>query len=241
MKLTGNAMSNVTEPGDKTGVKKGGWLRQRLVPILTLLFVIAISVGLFVVTQRYPEIVDKFGNLGYLGVFVGSLISSATVVLPVPGVLVLFPLVASLNPILVALAGSMGGIIGEISGYMAGYGGQGIANKGKMYKRVEGWMKKWGVWTIFVFAFAPFLLFDVAGVVAGALRYPLWKFLLVGWVGKSLKYIGLVYAMAWGWEVFVSGKYATSSAAMATLAAIGTLALLLLALAIEAWTWKRGR
>ena len=193
-------MSNTTEPGDKTGVKKGGWLRQRLVPILTLLLVVVITVGLFIFTQRYPEMVEKFGNLGYLGVFIGSLISSATVVLPVPGVLVLFPLVANLNPVLVALAGSTGGIIGEISGYMAGYSGQGMVNKGKMYERVEGWMKKWGVWTVFIFAFAPFLLFDVAGVVAGALRYPLWKFLLVGWVGKSLKYIGLVYAMAWGWE-----------------------------------------
>jgi membrane protein YqaA with SNARE-associated domain len=200
MKLTGNATSNTTGPDDKTGVKKKSWLRQRLVPILALLLVVVITVGLFVFTQRYPEIVDKFGDFGYLGVFVGSLISSATVVLPVPGVLVLFPLVVSLNPVLVALAGSTGGIIGEITGYMAGYGGQGIANKGKMYQRVEGWMKKWGVWTIFIFAFAPFLLFDIAGVVAGALRYPLWKFLLVGWIGKSLKYIGLVYAMAWGWE-----------------------------------------
>jgi hypothetical protein len=113
-------MSNTTEPGDKTGVKKGGWLRQRLVPILTLLLVIVISVGLFVVTQRYPDKVEQFGNLGYLGVFIGSLISSATVLLPVPGVLVLFPLVASLNLVLVALAGSTGGIIGEITGYMAG-------------------------------------------------------------------------------------------------------------------------
>ena len=200
MKMTGNATSNTTGPDDKTGVKKKSWLRQRLVPILALLLVVVITVGLFVFTQRYPEIVDKFGDLGYLGVFIGSLISSATVVLPVPGVIVLFPLVVSLNPILVALAGSTGGIIGEITGYMAGYGGQGIANKGKMYERVEGWMKKWGVWTVFVFAFAPFLLLDVAGMVAGALRFPLWKFLLVGWVGKSLKYIGLVYAMAWGWE-----------------------------------------
>lgn len=200
MKLTGNATSDTTSLDDKTGVKKKSWLRQRLVPILALLLVVVITVGLFVFTQRYPEIVDKFGDLGYLGVFVGSLISSATVVLPVPGVLVLFPLVVNLNPVLVALAGSTGGIVGEISGYMAGYGGQGVANKGKMYERVEGWMKKWGVWTIFVFAFAPFLLFDIAGVVAGALRFPLWKFLVVGWVGKSLKYIGLVYAMAWGWE-----------------------------------------
>jgi len=43
-------------------------------------------------------------------------------------------------------------------------------------------------------------LFDVAGIVAGALGYPLWKFLLIAWPGKSLKYVILVLAGAWGWE-----------------------------------------
>jgi len=185
-----------------TGDKKGE-LKKRIIAILAVLLVIAVSVGLFIFSQRYPDKVKEFGSYGYLGIFIGNLISSATVILPVPGVLVLFPLVINLNPLLVALVGATGGIIGEITGYMAGYGGQAIINKGKMYQRVEGWMKKWGVWTIFVFAFAPFLLFDIAGLVAGALRYPLWKVMRVGWIGKSLKYIGLVYAAVWGWQTLL--------------------------------------
>jgi membrane protein YqaA with SNARE-associated domain len=172
--------------------------KRRILPILIIVLVVGLSVGLFIFAQRFPDKVKEFGNYGYLGVFIGSLVSNATVILPVPGVLVLFPLVANLNPILVALAGSTGGIIGEVSSYMAGFGGQAMVNKGRIYELVEGWMRKWGGWTIFVFAFAPIIPFDVAGLVGGAMRYPLWKFLLIGWIGKSLKYIWLVYAATWG-------------------------------------------
>jgi len=196
-------MSNATEPGDKTGVKKGGWLRQRLVPILTILLVIVISVVLFVLTQRYPEIVDRFESYGYVGVFLISLVSNATVILPVPGILVFIPLLTAFNPVFLGLVGAAGGVIGEITGYMAGYSGRGLAQRSRMYDRVERWMKRWGIWVVFVFAVAPFLLLDVAGMVAGALRFPLWKFLLVVWVGKSIKYVGLMLAAAWGWEILL--------------------------------------
>jgi membrane protein YqaA with SNARE-associated domain len=196
-------MSNATEPGDKTGVKKGGWLRQRLVPILTILLVIVISVALFVITQRYPEIVDRFESYGYVGVFFISLVSNATVILPVPGILVFIPLLTAFNPVFLGLVGAAGGVIGEITGYMAGYSGRGLVQRSKMYGRVEGWMKRWGIWVVFAFAVAPFLLLDVAGMVAGALRFPLWKFLLVAWVGKSIKYVGLALAAAWGWELLL--------------------------------------
>jgi membrane protein YqaA with SNARE-associated domain len=196
-------MSNATEPGDKTGVKKGGWLRPRLVPILTILLVIVISVALFVITQRYPEIVDRFESYGYVGVFLISLVSNATVILPVPGILVFIPLLTAFNPVFLGLVGAAGGVIGEITGYMAGYSGRGLVQRSKMYGRVEGWMKRWGIWVVFVFAVAPFLLLDVAGMVAGALRFPLWKFLLVVWVGKSIKYVGLALAAAWGWELLL--------------------------------------
>jgi len=27
--------------------------------------------------------------------------------------------------------------------------------------------------------------------------------MLVGWIGKSLKYIGLVYAAVWGWQTLL--------------------------------------
>ena len=37
-------------------------------------------------------------------------------------------------------------------------------------------------------------LFDVAGIAAGALRYPLWQFLLVVGSGKMVKFFVFAYA-----------------------------------------------
>jgi membrane protein YqaA with SNARE-associated domain len=87
---------------------------------------------------------------------------------------------------------------------MAGYGGRGmVQGGGRMYAMAEKWMRRWGGWSIFAFAVAPLPIFDIAGVVAGVLGYPIWKFLLVGWVGKSIKYIILVLAGAWGWQALL--------------------------------------
>jgi membrane protein YqaA with SNARE-associated domain len=175
------------------------WLKKRTVPILTVLLTIALTVVLFI----YRDQVAELGNYGYLGAFLVSLVSSATIVLPVPGIVVLFALGAdpNLNPILIGVVGGTGAVIGEITGFLAGLGGRGlIESKGRTYTMVENWMKRWGSWTIFILAAAPLPFFDIAGVVAGASGYPVWKFLLVAWPGKLIKYIVLVLAGAWGWE-----------------------------------------
>ncbi|HQF63663.1 MAG TPA: hypothetical protein PLT26_14275, partial [Anaerolineaceae bacterium] len=36
-------------------------------------------------------------------------------------------------------------------------------------------------------AFIPNPLFDAAGMIAGALKMPLWRFLIYCWIGKCLK------------------------------------------------------
>jgi membrane protein YqaA with SNARE-associated domain len=194
-------MGKMTGSDKSVWGKKGSWLKTKIIPLLVLLLVIATTVSLFILTQRYPEKIEEFESYGYLGVFLISLVSNATVILPVPGILIIFPLAATYNPVLVGLIGATGGVIGEITGYLAGYSGRGMVKTGRMYNRVEGWMKRWGAWAIFVFAVTPFLLLDVAGMVAGALRFSFWKFILVAWVGKSLKYIILMLAVAWGWDV----------------------------------------
>ena len=173
---------------------------KRVIAFAMVFFTIALTVGLFVFVQRYPDKVKELAGLGYIGVAIISLVSSATIILPVPGVLVAFPLVTTLNPVLVAIAASTGGIFGEISGYMAGFGGQELTHTGGIQMRAKRWMQRWGSLTIFLFAAVPLVPFDIAGVVAGALRYPLWKFLLVGWLGKTIKFIALVYAFIWGWD-----------------------------------------
>ncbi len=72
----------------------------------------------------------------------------------------------------------------------------------KNYHRTENWMKKWGVWAIGLLAFVPLAPFDLAGIVSGALRFPIWKFMLAGWIGKSAKFIVLLVFSAWFIEMF---------------------------------------
>jgi len=190
-------MDKAVDGSRAVGEKRASWLKKRLIPLLALLLAVVITVGLFLYRDKLPE----FGNYGYLGAFLSGLISNATIILPVPGILVLFALGTVCNPVLVGLVGAAGGIIGEMTGFMAGYGGREIVQShGRLYATAEKWMKRRGGWVIFAFAAVPLPVLDIAGVVAGALRYPLWKFFLIAWVGKSIKYVVLVLAGAWGWQ-----------------------------------------
>jgi len=171
-------------------------LRKRLIPLLTLLLVIAITVGIFLYRERVAELREY----GYLGAFLISLVCNATVILPVGNILLLSALGAVLpSPTLVGLAGGVGAAIGEITGYMAGYSGRGIVERSKMYIRVESWVRRWGTMTIFIFSVFPFI-FDLAGIAAGVLRFPFWKFFLLCWLGRTILYIGAAWAGTWGWE-----------------------------------------
>ena len=126
-----------------------------------------------------------------------------------------------------------------MTAYLLGYSGRTVVENTRFYKQAVRWLNKWGSLTVFVFALTP-LPFDVLGIAAGLLRFPLWKFFIAAWLGKTVLCIGLALAGAWGWETFITGGYA-SPVSVALLAALGALILLVLALAIENWTWKRGR
>ena len=83
----------------------------------------------------------------------------------------------------------MGSALGEITGYYAGYVGEKIIvnEQNRTYQRAVSWMKRYGIWTVLVIAAIPLVLFDVVGLIAGALRLPLWKFLLACWAGRIPK------------------------------------------------------
>ncbi|MFC1932085.1 VTT domain-containing protein [Chloroflexota bacterium] len=193
-------VSNPNKNSKPAEVGKEEWLKKRIIPLLTLLVVIAITVGLFLVARYYPERVEEFETYGYLGAFLISLVANATIILPMPGLLILIGLGTVCNPILVGLVGAVGGAIGELTGYTAGRSGRGLAGREKMYTRAEGWMRRRGFVTIFLFSLLPFLPLDLAGMVAGVLRYSLWKFLLACFLGKALLYVVMIQTGAWGWE-----------------------------------------
>ena len=191
-------MSNTISNGSQTVVAKGQWLKRLkkgIIPLLTLLLVIAITVGLFL----YRDKIADLGNYGYLGAFLITLVTNATIILPMPGFLLLFSLGAVFNPFLVGLSGALGGTVGEMTCYLLGYSGRGVMQNRRLYDKSVQRLKKWGIVTVFVFAATP-LPFDVIGMVAGLLRFPFWQFFLACLLGKSLKYIGIAVAGAWGWE-----------------------------------------
>jgi membrane protein YqaA with SNARE-associated domain len=169
---------------------------KKCIPLLSFLLVIAVTALLLV----YREVIAELGNWGYLGAFLIGLVGNATIILPMPSLLLLFALGATFNPVLVGLTGAAGGAIGELSGYILGYSGHGFIKNNRLYVKAETWMKRFGSATVFVFAIAPVLPIDVAGIASGALRFPIWKFLAACFSGKAILYTGLTLASSWGWH-----------------------------------------
>ena len=193
-------MSKPIKPDKPAGAEERDRLKNKLIPVLTLLLVIAIMVVILYFYRQTPDRVEELKAYGYLGAFLISLILNASVILPAGNFLIIAALGDALpSALLVGLVGGTGAAIGEITGYMAGYSGRAIVQRRAMYIRLERRVKKWGVLAIFVLSVVPFF-FDLAGIAAGALRFPFWKFLLVCWLGRTILYISIASAGAWGWE-----------------------------------------
>lgn len=182
------SLSDQPAPEAKKSERRAAILRG-----VALLFVVAVSVGIFLLPEAEAE---KLRNYGYPGIFVFSIISNATVILPAPGLLLVFSFGARFHPLGVALAAAAGAALGELSGYMAGYSGQGLLERADVYERLEMWMKRNGPLTIVTLAFIPNPFFDIAGMAAGALRMPATHFVFWAFWGKLLKMLVVAYAGA---------------------------------------------
>jgi membrane protein YqaA with SNARE-associated domain len=160
--------------------------------LASILFAVAITILIFV----FREHVRALDKLAYLGGFLAMLIGNATILLPVPGLVFVFALGGTLNPLLVALAAAPGAALGELTGYAAGYGGSAIVDNWKLYYRLEAWMKRYGPFVIIALAAVPNPFFDLAGIVAGTIRMKWWRFLLAAFIGKLIQALMIAYAGA---------------------------------------------
>ncbi len=140
----------------------------------------------------YDTLLTRQAGYGAVGLIV--LVGSGGLVIPVPALATTCTAAGFLNPALVALIAGVAGTVGELTGYFLGYTGRGVIDKSQLYQRVESWMRRRGWVVLFLIAAIPNPLFDVAGIAAGALRYPVWQFLLVVGVGKLLKFSAFAYA-----------------------------------------------
>ena len=167
--------------------------RLAFLRILTLVGVIALIVALFI----FRDQVKKLQQYGYVGIFLISIAANATIIIPLPGVAFTTAMGAIFNPIGVAVAAGLGASLGELSGYLAGFSGQGVVEKASTYQRLTDWMRRHqrlAYLAIVALALVPNPLFDLAGMASGALKLPIWKFLLACAVGKIIKMLMFAYA-----------------------------------------------
>ena len=179
-------------------VAERGWFRRNIRYLIGLIIVIVVMVGILYLYWRFPEKIDELETWGYLGSFIIAALSAATIIVPVPGLIIVFALGAILNPWLVGIISGLGGTLGELTGYLLGYSGRAAIQNMKLYRKMEGWMRRWGSLTILVLAAIPNPVFDVAGAVAGALHFPLWKFCVYGGIGRIIKHTLVALAGYWG-------------------------------------------
>lgn len=164
-------------------------MKSKYKKIIALAAVILMSVLIVLFWDK----ITKLESFGYLGIFIISILGSATIVIPAPTILATFVGGGIFNPFLVGIVSALGATIGELTGYIAGSTGRAIINKEEKLVKVEGWMKKYGLWTIFVLATIPNPLFDLAGMVSGAGKIPVWKFLAVTLFGKTIKFLVIAF------------------------------------------------
>lgn len=132
---------------------------------------------------------EQLQELGYAGAFIIALVANASVLLPAPGWAIIIAMGRVLDPVPLALAAGLGSGLGELSGYALGHGGSGAlgAERLKQFREQKEWVKKYDAAAIFVLAALPNPLFDLAGIAAGAIRMPLWRFLFPCVLGKVVK------------------------------------------------------
>lgn len=161
--------------------------------VLVLIAIMAISLAILAIPTDQVELLKSFG---YPSIFVLSLLANATIILPTPAFLVVFAMGEHLSPMLLGLAAGSGAALGELSGYLAGITGQGLIPENPTYRRLEGWVRRYGALTVFLLAALPNPVFDLAGIAAGVTKMPVWKFLLWCWCGKVLRMAAVAFAGA---------------------------------------------
>lgn len=157
------------------------------------------------------DFVALVSAFGYLGVFLASLIGSASILLPLPSFALVIAAGSQLDPFWVGILSGAGAAVGEMTGYGLGYGIHHVRKrfrKRKVRKEGRGWTRTFNDWfhhklgfaLILVFAFTP-LPDDIIGIYCGAIKYDVRKFFLAVLIGKVMLGLALAYGGLLGFEL----------------------------------------
>lgn len=170
-------------------------LLTRAVPLAIVLGFITAGIVLWA-TGRF-----EVERVGYAGVWFFAFIGAASIFVPIPGLAAICIAAApavGLNPLIIGLVAGSAEALGELTGYLAGMGGRGFLARNRFYPRFRELLIRRGGLILFFGSIVPNPLFDVMGIAAGSILYPVKKFLLYVFVAKTIKSTGVAYACLWG-------------------------------------------
>jgi len=157
----------------------------------------------------YSFLIGLVYTFGYFGVFIASLIGSATTFVPVPSFLLVVAAGSILNPVAVGIVAGIGAALGELVGYGIGFGflysRKRISKKKPKTRKERKWLKiieksfhkRLGPIIIFIFALTP-LPDKIVGIYCGAIKYDVKKFLVAMLLGKIVLHLVLAYIGFYG-------------------------------------------
>lgn len=156
---------------------------------------LAITIGFCVAVIYYWDYIVHAQRYGYVGVFFVSILAGGTVVVPVPGLVVVFTLGSVLHPAIVGAVAGLGEALGSLSIYLTGYGGHSTFKtlNSSVARRFEDWLQRRGAVTIFLMSAVINPLYYPFTAMAGMMHYGLVKFFFLSWAGKTVKNTVVAY------------------------------------------------
>jgi uncharacterized membrane protein YdjX (TVP38/TMEM64 family) len=174
------------------GVTNSGRKERGVIAIVATVFLVIGAFGIMLWLTSDPgrramvEAVIQ-SPIGLLVLFGLAALSSATLVLPAPGLALTALAGAAADPIVVGIVAGLGQAVGELTGYVAGRSGSVLLPENAVTARVTGWLSTRGPLIVFVLAAIPNPVFDVAGIAAGVVRMPVAVYFVAAAAGKILK------------------------------------------------------
>jgi len=156
---------------------------------------LAITIAVSVVIIHHAEYIKQVSQWGYLGVFIVSVITNGTFILPGFGIILTFTMGGVLNPAVVGAVAGIGEAIGAMGAYFTGYAGRGLLGDGTggLYLRFSNIVDRHGSKAVFFVSSVLSPLFYPFAVFLGALRFGWIRFFLATWAGRTAKSMVFAY------------------------------------------------
>lgn len=131
----------------------------------------------------------------YLGLFAIAFVAATILPAQSEAALVALLVAGAQSPVILVAVASVGNVLGAVVNWALGRGVERFRDRkwfpvsAAQLDRATGWYRRWGRWSLLL-SWAP-IGGDALTVAAGVLREPLWSFVLLVAIAKTLRYVVL--------------------------------------------------